>query len=264
MPQTFKLSVQQRDLFDRDGVVALPGFLPAPEAAAMADALWADLRRRFAIDRRNPATWAVERPMHFQDVIRAGAFARLAELGYPQLADAFLGEGWTHAADRWAQPLVTFRTGEWDVPHAGWHLDLPAAPSLERMPALRVFCFLEPVAPLGGGTNYIAGSHRAVIDRARQGGRSGGWRSAHMRAALTAEEPWLAALTSPGGGDRVRRFMSAGAKMRGIDVRVGEMTGEPGDVIVMHPAMIHCGAPNALEQPRMMLVETFWAKGVRG
>jgi len=266
LARTFTLTAAQRETFDREGVLRLPGFLPAAEAAAMADALWADLGRRFAIRRDDPATWTAQRPAQFQALVRSGAFARLEALGYPELAAAFLGEGCGRGSKSWALPLVTFPTDEaWDTPHNTWHLDLPASGVLESLPALRMFCFLEPVEPRGGGTPYIEGSHRAVIDRAGQGGgRAGGWRSGDMRETLKAEEPWLAALMSRGGGDRIRRFMVEGGVLRGVPVKVREMTGQAGDVVVMHPAMFHTIAPNTLARPRMMLTETFYRKGAFG
>lgn len=47
--------------------------------------------------------------------------------------------------------------------------------------------------------------------------------------------------------------MPEGERVRGVHVRVEEMTGEPGDLIVMHPAMFHSISPNGLDTPRMML-----------
>jgi hypothetical protein len=43
---------------------------------------------------------------------------------------------------------------------------------------------------------------------------------------------------------------------RGVEVRVRETVGESGDIYIMHPAMLHTIAPNALDQPRMMLAQT--------
>ncbi|MGA0600410.1 hypothetical protein ACO2Q3_06855 [Caulobacter sp. KR2-114] len=265
MARTFTLTPAQRERFDQDGVLRLPGFLPAADAAAMADALWADLRRRFDIRRDDPASWTVQRPAQFQTLVRAGAFARLERLGYPELAQAFLGEGCARGSKAWALPLVTFPTGEtWDVPHNTWHLDLPAAGSLDELPALRLFCLLEPVEPRAGGTPYLEASHRVVLDRARRQARAGGWRSGDMRETLKAEEPWLAALMTAGGPDRIRRFMIEGGVLGGVPVKVREMTGQAGDVIVMHPAVFHTLAPNALARPRLMLTETFYRKGTFG
>lgn len=82
-----------------------------------------------------------------------------------------------------------------------------------------------------------------------------------MRKLLKAEEPWLADLLRPTDDDRVARFMRTWGQMRGFPVRVEEMTGEPGDVLIMHPAMFHTAAPNGLDRARMTLVETFYRNG---
>ena len=255
-----RLDSPQLLTFERSGVLRLPSFLPSADAAAMADAIWSDLAERYGIDRRRRETWTVERPAQYQALVRSGAFDRLGATPLCELADAFLGADAWIRPKRWGQPLVTFPSGGWDVPHATWHLDLPASDSLETLPAIRIFAFLESVAPRGGGTPYIAGSHRVVIDRARQVRRGRILRSADMRALLKGEEPWLAALCAAGGGDRTRRLQTWGT-MRGLPVRVEEMTGEPGDVTVMHPAIFHTVAPNGLDRPRMMLVNTIYRKG---
>ena len=37
--------------------------------------------------------------------------------------------------------------------------------------------------------------------------------------------------------------------------QVAEMTGDPGDVWLMHPNAVHAGAPNVLEAPRLVLTQ---------
>ncbi|HEX4197340.1 MAG TPA: hypothetical protein VHZ26_07860 [Caulobacteraceae bacterium] len=261
MTETFALTPEHRAEFDRVGVLRLPGFLPSAKVAVMAGALWADLHARYGAEPHDPKTWPARRPSHFQALVRSGAFAGLGTPELHQLGDALLGAGAWTSPKRWGQPLVTFPTGGWDVPHATWHLDLPAGASLETLPAIRIFALLEPVAPRGGGTPYIAGSHRAVIDRARHAKPGEKLRSADMRALLKAEEPWLAELLRPTDGDRVARFMDGWGAMRGFPVRVEEMTGEPGDILIMHPAMFHTVAPNGLDRVRLALVETFYRGG---
>jgi hypothetical protein len=54
----------------------------------------------------------------------------------------------------------------------------------------------------------------------------------------------------------VQRFMIEEGQARGLSVRVVEMTGDPGDVVVMHPFVLHTPAANALDTPRMMLVQS--------
>jgi hypothetical protein len=67
-------------------------------------------------------------------------------------------------------------------------------------------------------------------------------------------------LFTPGGENRVERFMIEGGHARGFPVRVEEMTGEPGDLIVMHPATLHTVAANALDRPRMMVVQALYRR----
>jgi hypothetical protein len=39
------------------------------------------------------------------------------------------------------------------------------------------------------------------------------------------------------------------------------MLGEPGDVILMHPLMLHAPMPNVLATPRMMLTQFVYGRG---
>jgi hypothetical protein len=251
---TFTLSPEQRGTFDHEGVLRIPGWFPKHQIAAMADRLWADLDKRFGIDRNRPETWTNKRPAQFQALIRTGVFDPLGpRIG--TLADAFLGAGNWEVPKHFGQPLVTFPTGRWDVPHTMWHLDVPPTDCLNGLPVVRVFTFLEPVLPHGGGTCYVAGSHRVMIDRARDAAPGDRLRSADIKTVMRSEESWFAALFSRDGGERERRFVCEGGIVRGIEVRVREMTGEPGDAIVMHPATLHAIAPNGLDRPRLMLVQ---------
>jgi hypothetical protein len=255
MPCITDFTPANRAEFERAGIFRLPGFYSAAEAAAMADALWADLGRRYGIGRHRPESWTKERPAQFLALTRSGAFGALGSDRLVALADAMLGAGaWTRPR-HWGQPLVTFPSGAWDVPHAVWHLDYPGTGSIEDAPAMRVFTFLESVRPRGGGTLCIAGSHRVVADLVRSAGAGATMRSADVKTVLGVGEPWFAALFKPGGG-RVQRFMIEEGQARGLPVRVVEMTGDPGDVVVMHPFVLHTPAANALDTPRMMLVQS--------
>jgi len=72
---------------------------------------------------------------------------------------------------------------------------------------------------------------------------------------LAKNEPWFKSLFSETvEGDRIEGFMEEHISENGHKIRVVEMTGEPGDVFVMHPWVIHTGAPNAGDEPRMMLL----------
>ena len=252
MASTFFLTQEQIAEFDRAGMLRVSNFFPQQTMSEMADRIWTDLQGRFGIDRQRPDTWTKERPAQFQKLIRSGAFDRIGD-SLAAIADVLLGSGAWDRPRHVGQPLVTFPTGAWEVPHSMWHLDLPAATSVAALPIVRVFALLEPVRPRGGGTCYVEASHRVIADLACAVRET--LRSADVKALLLAEEPWFAALFSQASQDREQRFMIDGGLARGIEVRVREIVGEAGDAYVMHPSMLHTIAPNALDRPRLMLVQ---------
>jgi ectoine hydroxylase-related dioxygenase (phytanoyl-CoA dioxygenase family) len=120
-------------------------------------------------------------------------------------------------------------------------------------PALRVFTLLGPVAPRSGGTIFVAGSHRLSLALAGEAG--GKLHSADVRRMLRAESDWFDVLWTPDAADR-EEGLPAGAIVRGVPVRLEGICGQAGDVVVMHPNTLHAAAPNAADQPRMMLTQT--------
>lgn len=87
----------------------------------------------------------------------------------------------------------------------------------------------------------MAGSHRLVQDIVDKD-RVDRLRSADARKALIRTCPWVKRLCSLDEKvDRVRQFVKEGAVIDHINVRVVEMTAEPGDVFVTHPLMLHAG-----------------------
>lgn len=255
------LDQSQRDEFLSRGVLRVPGLVPQDDAEAMAHAVWAELARRHGVLRNRPQTWTVERPAQFGDLRRRGAFAAMASPGMQALLDSFFGDRPWRAPPRWGQALVTFPAGHrtWQVPGAAWHLDVMPGQILEAWPDyVRVFTFLAPVEPGGGGTAFLAGSHHLTLWAMAQLGREA--RSATVREALKQESPWIAALCGPADDPaRTQRLLSGRAAVRGVELAVGEMTGAPGDVVLMHPAVLHAPAPNARSTPRLMLAESIYA-----
>jgi hypothetical protein len=55
--------------------------------------------------------------------------------------------------------------------------------------------------------------------------------------------------------------MAGTESVAGVDVCVREMVGGAGDLVLMHPAMLHAGTVNQLPRPRMMLTEWLWRSG---
>ncbi|MGC1302177.1 MAG: phytanoyl-CoA dioxygenase family protein [Caulobacteraceae bacterium] len=252
MTRTFDLTPEQHDEFERRGVVRLPGFYPRADIDVMADRLWTDLETRYRLRRDRPESWTVVAPTDFQALKRSGAFRALGSPALFGLADALLGAGsWDRPAN-WGIPLVTFPTRAPVLPRPPWHLDLAGRERLDPLPTLRVFIFLEPAPPHGGGTLYVSGSHRLAMAAERAQG--GPVKSAQVRDRLKAEHPWFARLFAA-PTSALRALMDEEAEAGGHPVQLEEMTGAPGDLIVMHPAILHGSAHNARERPRMMLTE---------
>ncbi|HEX5263904.1 MAG TPA: hypothetical protein VFW13_10285 [Phenylobacterium sp.] len=234
------------ETYARDGVVRLQAAIPLSDIKTMASAL---RRKLDARPQRNA------RPSKLSS--RTGEFDGMASPAVRSVLDSILGR-WEEPT-HWGLPLVSFHTGEaaWDVPREHWHIDLGARPGDLRL--ARIFAFLEPSRPGGGGTGYVTGSHRLFEALFAETG--GALPSAQARQRLEARSPWLAALTSrQDKGERIDRFMRAGSELDGVPLRVGEMLGDPGDVILMHPLMLHAPTPNVLSTPRMMLTQFVYGR----
>ena len=139
----------------------------------------------------------------------------------------------------------------WNVPTSDWHLDTQ---DLE-LTMLAVFAHLAPVRPRGGGTLVVTGSHQLTTPSGPQAA-SAPVRSREVKAYLRTLHPWLRDLWQ-GGGDpgRIHRQLIEGADIDGVHIQVEELTGEPGDAVIMHPRLLHVVAPNSLDTPRLMLLQ---------
>lgn len=245
------LSPDQRETFNRSGLLKIESAVPPVDLATMRDRFWDHLSRKHGIDPDRADTWTVQRPRHLQALKRSGAFNLMATGQVREALDDLLGVAGWQPPSTWGLPLVTFAvpgTG-WTVPSSGWHVD-SYGPEHD-LPGVTVFVFLAPVAERGGGTVVLSGSHRLFN---RHIATTGTWRPAEVKAALASRHPWLRDLWSE---DRHAAPIAVGEGIMfdGVHVMVQELTGHAGDVVLMHPRTFHTSAPNGLPAPRMMLVE---------
>jgi ectoine hydroxylase-related dioxygenase (phytanoyl-CoA dioxygenase family) len=166
--------------------------------------------------------------------------------------------------------MVTFpspRGTPWRLPHRPWHPDFMFNHPQTPMAGVTLFAFVGDVGAHGGGTLLVAGSHRLVARFVE--GLPSGVRSDYrrVRTSFLAHDPWLGELSSPDdatdasdAADRAARFMAADHDITGMPVRVVELTGNAGDVVVTHPWTFHCTAPNTADEPRMMRARTIHAR----
>ena len=69
--------------------------------------------------------------------------------------------------------------------------------------------------------------------------------------------------------ERIARFMRCAEEHDGIELQVVENVGAAGDVILVHPLLLHAASMNAGRAPRFLLsgaidLDSMWAAGVEG
>jgi hypothetical protein len=254
------VSEQALERFHARGTLVLEAAFSASDAGDMRRLIWDDLGRRHGCVETDRSTWTIEQPTGFKALARARAFDAIGTDVLWEAVDAVLGTGTWTRPDSWGVPLVTFpREGDWDVPAAQWHLDFPVRGRPDALPGVRVLAFVSQIEPHGGGTVVLAGSHTLCERRATSHPTDAG-HSSVVRTDLARTDPWLAGLFSDDAtSDRVARFVDDTHTYEGVELRVEELCGGPGDVVLMHPWLFHAPAPNRREVPRFMVSHSIFA-----
>jgi hypothetical protein len=260
------LTPQQLDEFQRAGIVRVPGAISQRGAAAMCDAVWDMMARNYKIRRDNPRTWKAQRVVGTRERPKAITVAQVVNPLRPILDRILASADW-ECDQHWGSLLVSFPgswhepvPNGWYLPHQGWHLDAPVVRALPDLYGVRVFACLAKLEPKGGATLAVAGSPRLAVALANARGAAK-MRSRDVRKGLAERYEWMQELCSE-TDDRIARFMNTTTTVEGVDLRVVEMTGDPGDVYLVHPLMVHAGSPNCLDTPRIVLSSTVYRRGV--
>jgi hypothetical protein len=245
---------QRRELQTRDWT-RLESIVLGADIDAIADRMWAFFAKR-GIDRQDRRTWPVGFTGKTQGLRQSGVFNVFATPTTAGLVDQLLGAGQWGEAEAWGPALVTFpQPGPWELSHKNWHFDLPARGDPQRPAAARLFGFVSHVAPQGGGTLVVQGSHELVCRIVSRSPDHDAGQSADVRHQLAAMHPWFAALGRAGKG-RLQQFMLDGDEIDGVRVQVAELTGRPGDVVAMMPWTLHNMSMNCATVPRFMVTHT--------
>jgi len=258
------LSPDQLTAFERDGFLRVSGAFSREAARAMEDRIWTALQRKFDVCREDPATWKLPLGLGLQRLKKERVFAPIGDEKTLEALDDLLGPDRWVRPEHWGQFLVSFpnpEAGPWTVP-SGWHTDFPYIAPRDRVFGALVFSFLSEVPARHGGTVVVAGSHRVIRRFIDARPKLTSQKMKVVRKALMHSDPWLRALSTDGEddvdrerGDRIDRFMRAEHTIADIAVRVVELTGEPGDLVIGHPWLLHSGAANCGERPRFMSVQ---------
>lgn len=178
-------------------------------------------------------------------------------VGSPRLLEAIDAalEGQAFGKPRnWGALFLAFPSSHpWNVPSRGWHVDANYLSALSPPAGVRTHALFGEVPVRAGGTLIVAGSHRLVHKYFKDHPPPPGARGADYRRLLQGH-PYVGELHTEGDPDaRVARFVERAEEHDGISLQVVENTGEAGDVILLHPLVLHVAAPNTSKAPRFLL-----------
>ena len=237
--------------FAQTGIVKIERAFSADDAARMRAVVWNELNRRYEIERDDPTTWHRHEPTGLRTTKKSAAFSPMCGAPLATMLDALFGEDGWERPKNFGNVLVTMPTpGEWRVPHKVWHSDFEPTLPRDRLVAVKCWALFDDVAPGGGGTPQLAGSHRAFARYLKQTNERD---YKQAKFGFLGSDPWLRALASDDGDpDRNNRFMNTVTSIDGVDVQVVECSGRSGDVFVTHPWVFHSVAANTSARPRLM------------
>ena len=242
------LSHDQLNTFAEDGLLTLHGGLPEDVRRRLADRVQSAMLSAGLDDPNVPAVGFKHRRKRVTRALKPHLNAVYTE-ELDDCANQLLGG---HAVGRHAALLLMTLPGQspmgpvtqWSIPRQVWHTDAPRV-SGPGVPGVIALGFLGPVLTGGGGTVFVAGSHRLLDARGRE------LRSKAFKRALR-QKPYFNVLLGEDSVERAR-YLARAHRVDDVDVRVVELTGEPGDVVLADARLLHAPAPNAQSTPRVMV-----------
>lgn len=217
----------QTQLFFNQGYLHLQGFHPKGRMAPVRQQLLHELKRISG----NTRSWGTLRTLPvFQQIAKLSAGANVPGLHETLMSAELVGLVGRLAgrAPSTVQPtqllLSPPQQGAWSLQGLNWHVDVRAG-AADPIPGIQAFFLLDNVAPRGGATLVLAGSHRL--------GTRGMPSPASLRSMLGQSQDLL--------GDLQRESLS-----------LVEMSGRAGDVFLMDMRVLHTPSINSTKHPRMM------------
>lgn len=130
------------------------------------------------------------------------------------------------------------------VPRSMWHSDTPNLAG-RGIAGVIVLGFINRVEPKGGGTMVITGSHRLFES-------SGTAITSKLAKRKLKRHPYFQKLFSKQTENR-RQFLDTPGYVENVEIKVEELTGDPGDAYFVNGSMLHTLCRNFNKQPRMMV-----------
>ena len=222
-------------------------------AAAMRDVVWAGLAGA-GIRRDAPSTWTIERPTGLQTLKTDPVFGAVGGERLLATVGDILGTQSYEKPKNWGALFIAFPSeGDWEVPASGWHTDANYRSQLWPPKGVAIHSLFGDILPRSGATLILSGSHRLIHQWFQQNPAPAGAKSADMRKLLQ-RHPYIRDLHTEGDAEaRIARLMFQAEEVDGIPLQVIENTGAAGDVILLHPLLMHVAARNTGAAPRFLL-----------
>lgn len=244
------LNKQQLQAFDELGVVKVEGLFDANIACDLENELW----RRFekwGIERGRPKTWEALDEATIRKVMKGTRRVRGLEAIYNDCSDDIASTlaGETEFERQKALLLLTFSRQhnyiqDQIVPSSIWHSDTPNIPG-RGLTGVIVLGYINHVRPRGGGTMVITGSHLLFET-------SSSAITSKLAKRKLKKYPYFRELLSDSSTDR-ERFLNESGYVNDIELRVVELTGDPGDAYFVNGSVMHTITRNYRSEPRMMV-----------
>jgi len=229
-------AIQAMKLFERaffidKGYLRLEGFHPKKQIAGIRQKLLDELQRLKALPGGKGLSGSLQKLPLFQQIGKLSALVKvpgvheaLVTPGLIACATQLGGRG--PSAIQQTQLLLSPPSQETSTLEGlNWHVDIAARPQ-DPLPGVQAFFLIDDVAPGGGATLALAGSHRV--------GTPGQAPASQLREVLKAP------------GDNMDRSL----QQLGIDLI--EMSGRAGDVFLMDLRLLHTPSVNSTKNVRMM------------
>lgn len=209
------LTPEEAAQFVREGYVMVRQAFPKRAAVQLLDAVW----RKVPEEPTDPDTWT-RGAAQIEDIVRDAAVAELFTERFRGSLDDILGKGrWWTREDGFGWVVFRFPgffKQAWTAHDYGWHVDGMEFHHHLTSPeqGLVGIELLTDIEPGGGGTAVRLGSHQEIARRLHQA------------------EP------------RGLSYSALREVVQSVDTPIKEITGQAGDVLWMHPFMVHARSPN--------------------
>jgi hypothetical protein len=251
-----------RAVFVDRGVVRLDGAFSSEAAERIRDVVWRYAETKIGVQRDDTGSWPTDGwlPISWKGLKRKRALNAIVDnSAVTSTLDAIFGASGWQPPKPGAQVLFSTPTaGPWRLPD-GWHMDCGFEQPTWPVPAVKLFAFVGEVAPRGGGTLVLPGTHHLVNEHRNRFDAPPAGGKQHWQPFLRQHPPLGALLTAAGRADRGRSIVGERFEIDQVSVDVLELTGAPGDIVITHHHVFHTTSPNTNDAPRQMLAKSITA-----